>query len=50
MGTLIALYEKNGYVKVGECEVDLGDCGLEGVYTHVAMIRKPKGVAEEVGH
>lgn len=46
-GNVIALYENIGYVKVDECEVGLGLCGLEGVYTLVAMIREPKAVAEE---
>lgn len=40
-GKVIALYEKVGYVKVGECKIDLQVCGLEGIYTHVAMIREP---------
>lgn len=44
-GRVIALYEKHGYVKVAECEVPLWGCGLEGVYTHVAMVREPKTVA-----
>ena len=43
-GKVIALYEKHGYVKVDECHVDLGVCGLEGIYTHVAMVREPKAV------
>lgn len=44
-GKLIALYEKHGYVKVAECEMPLEACGLEGFYTHVAMVREPKAVA-----
>lgn len=45
-GKAVALYEKLGYVKVDQCETSLDACGLEGVYTHVAMIRKPKATAE----
>lgn len=41
-GKVIALYEKHGYVKVAECEVPLWACEIEGVYTHVAMVREPK--------
>ncbi len=41
-GKAVALYEKHGYVKVDECKVPLWACGLEGVYTHVAMVREPK--------
>ncbi|CAD6586158.1 MAG: hypothetical protein ASARMPRED_002458 [Alectoria sarmentosa] len=41
-GEGIKLYESLGFVKVDECHVDLTMCGLEGTYTHVAMVRQPK--------
>ena len=43
-GKVMALYEKHGYVRVSESEIPLQVCGLEGVYTHVAMVREPKAV------
>ena len=49
-GKAMALYEKHGYVKVDECVVPLGVCGLEGVYTHVAMVREPKIVVVKKEH
>ena len=46
-GKVIGLYEKMGYVKVDQCEVELGVCGLyEVLYIHVAMVREPKRAAE----
>ena len=41
-GEGIKLYESLGFVKVDECQGDLTMCGLEGTYTHVAMVREPK--------
>lgn len=49
-GMVIAWYEKHGLVKVDECEVSLRSCGLEGVRTHVAIIREPMVVAGAEGH
>ncbi|CAF9929205.1 MAG: hypothetical protein ALECFALPRED_004271 [Alectoria fallacina] len=41
-GEGIKLYESLGFVKVDECHVDVTMWGLEGTYTHVAMVRVPK--------
>lgn len=46
-GEGVKLYERLGFKKVDICHVDLTLCGLEGVYTHVAMVREPKKVTAE---
>lgn len=43
-GQGVKLYERLGFQKVDECHVDLTMCGLEGMYTHVAMVREPKKI------
>lgn len=41
-----ALYEKLGFRKVGECNIDLEEYGGEGIHTHIAMIRYPQERAD----
>ena len=38
-----SLYERNGFVEVDKCELDLKPFGGDYVHTHVGMIREPKG-------
>jgi GNAT superfamily N-acetyltransferase len=35
------LYEKQGFKRVGTCDIDLEEYGGEGTHTHIAMIRYP---------
>ena len=41
-GELVKACEEQGFVRMDECLVDLTMGGLEGIYTHVAMVREPK--------
>ncbi|KAM0805864.1 hypothetical protein BDR22DRAFT_829503 [Usnea florida] len=43
-GETMALAEKVGFVRVDQFVIDLTLGGLEGVYTHVALVREPKAV------
>lgn len=43
VGEGVSLYEKLGFVKVDECELDLEELGFgEGKLRHIAMVREPK--------
>ena len=46
-GEGLKLYERRGFKKADDGHVDLTLCGIEGVYTLVAMIREAKKVAVE---
>ena len=48
-GEEMKLYESLGFVEVDEFHIDLRDCGLEGLYTHVAMVREPHRMAVAEG-
>lgn len=41
-GALVKACEERGLVRMDECRIDLTLGGLEGIYTHVAMVREPK--------
>lgn len=41
-GERVKLCEELGFVRMDECQIDLTLGGLEGMYTHVAMVREPK--------
>lgn len=41
-GERVKLCEELGFVRMDECHVDLTLGGLEGMYTHVAMVREPR--------
>ena len=40
-GETMALAEKVGFVRVDRFEIDLTLGGLEGLYTHVALVKEP---------
>ena len=46
---VMALFERNGFVKVDECHIEVELLGYEGFYTNVAMVREPKAVAGQSG-
>ena len=41
-GERVKLCEELGFVRMDECHIDLTLGGLEGIYTHVAMVREPR--------
>ena len=47
-GSVVKMYEKHGFAKVDEVQVPLSTCGLEGNYTHIAMIKEPKSESNGV--
>ena len=47
-GACVTFAAELGFVKVDQFEIDLTLGGLEGVYTHVAMVREPNTTKVEV--
>lgn len=46
-GEIVKLCEELGFARMDEFHLDLTLGGLEGVYTHVAMVRQPKAIMLE---